>query len=308
MNAEELNDFIRRGWVNTLVRVAEAKQVKTLSRIADDICIRQNVRLVLIAGASSAGKTTTAKRVCTQLMVNDRFALHLSTDDYFVGDRLNPRDENGELDYEHVLCVDIPRLAADMSALFRGDAIPERRFDFIRHEPTYTENYLQLPKGGFIVLEGIHALNPKLTEDLAEDLKFRIYVDPKPTLELAPEIQPTSADARFLRRLVRDNQFRKMDTLKTLSMWQKVLDGEKKWIEPFHECADVTFNSYLVYELAALKYYVEGLLEIAHRGQKDDPRINRGLAQLRSVLPISHEAIPGNSILRETIGGSQLEY
>lgn len=308
MTSEELNECIRNGTVNDVIRVAEARQVKDLSRIADEVCSDSLRRLVLVCGASSAGKTTTAKRICTQLMVNDRAATHLSTDDYFVGDRLNPRDAEGNLDYEHVECVDIPRLASDINALMRGEAIPRRRFDFIRHEPVYTDEFFSLPQNGMIVLEGIHALNPRLTEGVDDAIKFRLFIEPKPQIDVFGGFVPNSAHARFLRRLVRDNQFRKTSPVKTLELWPKVLDGEKKWVDPFRGLADATFNSYLVYELAALKNYVGGLLETARRELGDLPLLMNMIGLLKTVLPISPEAIPGDSILRETIGGSQLEY
>jgi len=308
MTSEELNEHIRAGTINEVIRVAEAKQVKWLSRVADEICAKEKVRVVLIAGASSAGKTTTAKRICTQLRVNGREALHLSTDDYFVGDRLNPRDDKGNLDYEHVECVDIRRLSMDINALMRGNPIPQRRFDFVAHEPTYTDAFLTLPEGGFVVLEGIHALNPRLTEGIDDECKFRLFIEPIPDLDLFGGITPTSADARFLRRMVRDNQFRKLSPLDTIKLWPKVLEGEQKWIEPYRNYASAAFNSYLVYELAVLKNYVGGLLVYAQHELGNKRQIMNMIRMLRAVEPISPEAIPGDSILRETIGGSQLEY
>ena len=309
MTAEELNARIAAGTVNDVIRVAEARQVKYLSRIADEICAKRRVRLVLVTGASAAGKTTTAKRICTQLLVNDRpAALHLSTDDYFVGDRFNPRDENGELDYEHVECVDIPRLAQDINALLAGEPIPRRRFDFVRHEPAFTDEFIRLPKGGMVVLEGIHALNPRLTEGIDNRIKFRVFIEPLPDLDVFGGICPQPADARFLRRLVRDNQFRKLSPSDTVALWPKVLAGEAKWIDPFRKHADAAFNSYLVYELAALKFYVGGLLERARLELGELPLIMNMIRILKTVNPLSPEAIPGDSILRETIGGSQLEY
>ena len=308
MTVEELNEHIRGGTINDVIRVAEAKQIKYLSRIADEICADSRRRLVLVCGASAAGKTTTAKRICTQLMVNDRPAQHLSTDDYFVGDKLNPRDENGNLDYEHVECVDIRRLASDLNALFRGEAIPQRRFDFINHEPTYTDKLVTLPEDGFIVLEGIHALNPRLTEGIEEALKFRVMIDPIPELDVFGGFAPSSAHARFLRRLVRDNQFRKLNPVDTVRLWPNVIAGEKKWIDPFRRHADAAFNSYLVYELAALKNYAGGLLARAQLELKNVALVKEMIRLLNLVEPISPETIPGDSILRETIGGSQLEY
>jgi len=309
MTAEELNGHIEDGTINEVIRLAEARQVKYLSRIADEVCERPEVRLVLVAGASAAGKTTTAKRICTQLMVDDcPCALHLSTDDYFVGDARNPRDENGNLDYEHVECVDIPCLAKDMNALFAGRKIRRRRFDFVGHKPAYTEERLSLPPGGMVVLEGIHALNPRLTEGIDDALKFRVFIEPRPDLDLFAGITPQPSDARFLRRMVRDNQFRKLSPVETVRLWPNVCAGEAKWIEPFRGNADALFNSYLVYELGVLKFYVGGLLERCRRELGDVPQVIKMLRMLSAVEPISPQYVPGDSILRETIGNSQLEY
>ena len=309
MTAEELNEHIARGTVNEVIRVAEAKQVKALSMIADEICHDSGIRLVLVAGASAAGKTTTAKRMCTQLRVNDHEALHLSTDDYFVGDELNPRDENGKLDYEHVECVDIRRLASDINALLRGESVPERRFDFVKHAPYNTDRHLTLPEGsGMIVLEGLHALNPRLTEGIDDATKFRVFIEPRPQLDVFGGFFPSSRDARFLRRMVRDNQFRKRNPSDTVRMWPSVRAGEAKWIDPFRKNADAAFTSYLVYELAALKPYVGGLLERARLELGEDKLVVGMIRLLETVRTLSPEAIPGDSILRETIGGSQLEY
>ena len=309
MTAEELNAHIADGSINEVIRVAEAKQIKYLSRIADEICSDSDVRLVLVTGASAAGKTTTAKRLCTQLRVNGRSAaMHLSTDDYFVGDRLNPRDADGNLDYEHVECVDIARLASDVNALMRGETVPRRRFDFIKHEPFYTDEQVSLPADGMVVLEGIHSLNPRLTEGIDDTLKFRVFIEPIPDIDVFGGFVLSSQSARFLRRMVRDNQFRKLSPLETLRLWPKVLEGEKKWIDPFRGNADAAFNSYLVYELAALKHYVGGLLARIQHERGDVPEVTRLIRLLEFINPISPEAIPGDSILRETIGGSQLEY
>lgn len=278
-----------------IIAVDEARQCKALSRIADDICAREGVRLVLVCGGSAAGKTTTAKRLVTQLKVNDRAAMHLSTDDYFVGDERNPRDENGELDYEHVDCVDIARLVADLNALFRGETIPERRFDFVSHLPVITDNYLSLPKDGFVVLEGIHSLNPKLTEGIAEAAKYRIYIN-------------LDRESRFLRRLVRDNCFRKMPPSTTVRLWPKVVAGEAKWIDPFKSAADVVFESRLSYERSVLKPYVGGLLEKARLELGDREDLLALIASLADLEIVPSHLVPGDSILRETIGGSQLEY
>ena len=309
MTAEELNAHIADGSINEVIRIAEAKQIKYLSRVADEITSKKRLRLVLVTGASAAGKTTTAKRICTQLMVNGcSAAMHLSTDDYFVGDAQNPRDENGNLDYEHVECVDIANLATDINALLRGEAVKKRRFDFMKHEPAFSDELVTLPEGGMIVLEGIHALNPRLTEGIDDRAKYRVFIEPIPDLDVFGGFMPTSADARFLRRMVRDNQFRKRNPSDTVRMWPSVRAGEAKWIDPFRKLADAAFNSYLVYELAALKPYVGGLLERARLELGEDKLVVGMIRLLETVRTLSPEAIPGDSILRETIGGSQLEY
>lgn len=308
MTVEELNDVIASGEIGDLIQVAEARQCKALSRVADDVCARAGVRLVLVAGGSAAGKTTTAKRIVTQLKVNDRFAVHLSTDDYFVGDDLNPRDENGNFDYEHVLCVDISSLVSDLNALFRGEEIRVRRFDFVNHLPSYPGATMSLPEGGIVVLEGIHALNPILTEGIDESAKYRVFVEPKPSLEIFGGMTLKPAEARFLRRLVRDNQFRKISPARTVEMWANVLKGEAKWIEPYRDRADVTFDSSLVYELSVLKLYVGGLLTRARRELGDRREIVLMIRLLERVETTTPSLVPGDSILRETIGGSLLVY
>lgn len=308
MTVVELNESIADGSIAELIRVAEAKQVKALSKIADIVCGRPGIRLVLVAGGSAAGKTTTATRLCTQIRVNGRAAYHLSTDDYFVGDALNPRDENGELDYEHVECVDIPALAADVNALLRGETIHVRKFDFQNHVPIHTADTISLSRGGLVVLEGIHALNPRLTEGISDSAKYRVLVEPRPSLDVFGGITPKPCEARFLRRLVRDNQFRKMSPAVTVKLWPKVRAGEAKWIQPFCGNADLTFDSYLVYELAVLKPYVGGLLERARLELGERPEIMNMIRLLAAVEPTSSAYVPGDSIIRETIGGSQLEY
>ena len=308
MTLVELNCAGEDGSIDEIIRVAEARQRKVLSRIADEICLREKVRLVLVSGASSAGKTTTATRLCTQLRVNYRSAFHLSTDDYFVGDLRNPRDENGELDYEHVECVDIPMLVSDMNALMEGKTIRRRRFDFVKHEGYFSGEELHVPDGGIIVLEGIHALNPILTNGISDEAKYKVFIDPKPSIDVFGGIKPKSSDARLLRRLVRDRQFRKVSPAETFRMWPKVLAGERKWIEPFSGNADVKFDSYLEYELAVLKPYVGGLLERAKVELGELPEIVNMIRLLAPILSVSSTIVPGDSILREAIGNSQLEY
>lgn len=308
MTIDELNRLTENGSVDEFIRVCEARQVKALSQIADRICAREGVRAVLLAGGSSAGKTTTAKRLCTQLRVNGREAMHLSTDDYFVGDRRNPRDENGELDYETIECVDRVRLAEDLQALFAGEAVNLRRFDFARHDGYDAPVPSRLPAGGIVVIEGLHALNPLLSEKFPAVERFGLFIEPvsQPVVFALTGINPT--DARLLRRLVRDNSFRKMDPLETFRMWPKVLAGEKQWIDPYRKLADAVFDSALPYELAVLKPYAEGLLAKVLLKRPDEPKAVMWRSILEMVVATDPTKVPGDSILRETIGGSQLDY
>lgn len=308
MTIEELNAITDAGEIGDFILVCEAKQVKALSRIADQISQRGDVRLVLLAGPSSSGKTTTAKRLITQLKVNGIDSMLVSTDDYFVGDARNPRDENGELDYEHVECVDMKRLAADMNALMRGEEVYMRKFDFEKHEGFDSSVSTKLLENGVIILEGIHALNPRLTSDIDDRCKFKIYIEPLTQLVVFAKSKLPPADARLMRRLVRDNQFRKMSPLDTFRIWPKVLDGEKKWIFPFSSNADAVFDSGLEYELSVLKRYVAGLLEKVKIKMPTEAKAEVLSLLLTAIHDADPTKVPGDSILRETIGGSLLEY
>ena len=219
-----------------------------------------------------------------------------------------PRNPDGTLDYEHVECVDIPALTADVATLLRGEGIARRRFDFVNHRPVYPGDELWLPAGGMLVIEGIHALNPRLTAGIDDAVKYRIYIEPRPSVELFMDIKPSASDARLLRRLVRDNQFRKVNPAKTILRWPSVLAGEKKWIEPFRGNADAVFDSYLVYEMLVLKNYVGGLVELARKELGDLPQLMNLRRMLGVVEAVDATRVPGDSILRETIGGSQLDY
>lgn len=308
MTLEELNEAVETGEIDEVVRVCEARQVKALSALADRICAQKGVRLVLLCGGSSAGKTTTAKRLCTQLRVNGAFALHMSTDDYFVGDARNPRRPDGTFDYETIEAVDASRLASDVNALLAGESVHQRRFDFVKHDGYDAENTTAIPKDGYIVLEGIHALNPILTDDVPESCKFRLFIEPKTQLTVFALTKLRPQDGRLLRRLVRDNQFRKMSPFETFDLWPQVLEGEEKWINPYRCRADAEFDSGLDYELAVLKPYAGGLVERVRLRRPEEKMANLFSELFSAIIPAHPNTVPGDSILRETIGGSQLEY
>jgi len=305
----DLNEVIRGQRFPTLVRTVESLQTKELSQIADQIATRNPpVRLVLQAGPSSAGKTTTAHRLCMQLRVNGLHTMLLSTDDYFVGDARNPRDADGKLDYEHVDCVDAARLAADLNALFAGQSVRLRKFDFLRHEGYDMSVETSLPPGGVVVLEGIHALNPRLTADVPEHVKFRLFLNAMTQLVVDSCNRISASDTRLLRRLVRDYHFRGLSPLKTFELWPNVVAGERKWIYPFQHEADAVFNSSLDYELAVLKPYAAELLNQVKPWDRAYVEARRLSGLLHNVSIAPSDAVPGDSILRETIGGSQLDY
>lgn len=308
MTIEELNEKVDSGEIDEFIRVCEARQHKALSKLADDITSRRDVKMVLLAGASSAGKTTTAKRLGTQLRVDNVESMYLSTDDYFVGHSRNPKDENGDWDYETIECVDMEQLSKDLNTLFAGGEIHPRKYDFVKHEGYFEERLVKLPKGGLVILEGLHALNPRLVEGVSGGGMYRIFIEPKTQLEVFATTRLPSRMARLLRRLVRDNQFRKMDPAETFRRWPKVLAGEEKWINPFRPNADAEFDSALEYELAVLKPFAMGHLEMAKRKLPEDATLDALVRLLSVVHATDPTKVPGDSILRETIGGSQLEY
>lgn len=309
MTIDELNEQVLGDEFDEFVRVCEARQCKVLSAMADGICALGNVKLVLVSGCSSAGKTTTAKRLCTQLRVNGVYALHMSTDDYFRGKAFYPKNPDGTADYEHVDCVDRERLARDINDLMEGRRIAAHRFDFLKNVPyDDPEAYHQLPAGGVIVLEGIHSLNPELTRLVPDEVKYGVFVEPKSRLEVFGFTTLSSRNNRLFRRMVRDNQFRKTHPSETLKLWPKVLEGEKKWIDPFKGNAQIEFDSSLDYEMAVLKPYVLGLLEMARVRDPGNLPVATACEFFQLIETASPNAVPGDSILRETIGGSQLVY
>jgi uridine kinase len=263
---------------------------------------------VLVSGPSSAGKTTTALRLCIRLRENGLSAMHMSTDDYFVGDSRNPRNPDGTFDYETIEAVDCERLVADLAKLFEGEAVTLRKFDFTTKEGYDAPEQTTLPIGGVVVLEGIHALNPRLTTGLAEEIKFRVY------LNMFTQLLPEGCDAffsddtRLVRRIVRDSNFRGTPASTTLSRWPSVEEGEQKWINPFRHLADAVFNTALDYELAVLKPFAIDLLRGVEDGEPTFREADRLATILASVSEAPSDGIPMDSILRESIGGSRFSY
>jgi uridine kinase len=305
----QLNQAVLELRADDFVNTIEALHDKKLGRIADQITQRgRPLRLVLVAGPSSAGKTTFAKRLITHLRVNGCKPLLISTDNYFVGDELNPRDADGKLDYEHIEAMDLARLNADLLSLMRGEPVRMRSFDFVKKQGFDQEAQTVLPPSGVIVMEGIHCLNPQLTADVPREDKFLIYVNALTQLGVDSSNRISTNDTRVIRRIVRDHQFRARPAIETLRRWKSVMRGERRWIYPFQHLADAVFNSALDYELAVLKPIASPLLNQIKPWDEAYLEARRLSGFLHNFSPLSPDVVPGDSILREYIGGSQLKY
>lgn len=305
----QLNQAILEKKADDFVRTVEALHDKKLGRIADEIAQRQpRVRLVLVAGPSSAGKTTFSKRLVTHLRVNGYKPILISTDNYFVGDARNPRDAAGKLDYEHIESMDLARLNSDLLRLMAGEAVQMRAFDFKKKEGYDQAEPTRLPGDGIIVMEGIHSLNPHLTSDVPRAQKFLIYINALTQLGVDSSNRISTTDTRVIRRMVRDHQFRDRPAIETLRMWTSIARGEKRWIYPYQHLADAVFNSALDYELAVLKPLASPLLNQIKPWDEEYIEARRLSGFLHNFSTLSPDVVPGDSILREYIGGSQLTY
>lgn len=309
-NVGELNSAIANGTVPDVINTVEALHEKRLGSIADAIAAkRPRPHIVLIAGPSSAGKTTFAMRLCTHLRVVGLCPTLISTDNYFVGDARNPRDEHGNLDYEHLDAVDRLRLNADILKLLRGETIPLRMFDFFKHEGYDAAETLSLdPERGVLVIEGIHSLNPDLTPDIPREEKFLIYVNALTQLAIDNNNRISTIDNRLLRRMVRDGQFRGRSPKETLRLWASVRAGEEKWIFPFQHYADEVFNTALDYEIAVLKSLASPLLNQIKPSDPEFVIARRLSCFLQNFAAMPMADVPTNSILREYLGASRLRY
>ena len=305
----KLNEITARGDIAGFVDIAEALHEKKIARIAEQIASSSDsVRLILVAGPSSAGKTTFAKRLTTHLTVNGIRPVTIATDDYFVGEKDNPLDENGRPDYEHIDAVDLGLFNNNLLKLIQGESVKVPRFNFAVRQREYDGSTLKMDRDQMIIIEGIHGLNPELTRDIPPECEFRIYVSALTQLSLDSNNRISTTDNRLMRRMVRDSKFRGYSPVETLRMWPSVRRGEKRWIFPFQQNAHATFNSALDYELAVLKPYVDPLLmhvKPTHREYAEARRLSEFLLHF---LNAPDNAVPGTSILREYIGNSHFKY
>jgi uridine kinase len=306
--AADLNRIIAAGAASDMMRIAEGLHEKKIARIADAISRkRRRTRLILIAGPSSSGKTTFTKRLDVQLRVNGLRPLMISLDDYFLDREKTPVGDDGRPDYEAVGAVDIFRFNRDLADLMAGKDVVLPRYDFTTGRRA-AGPAARIESGHPILVEGLHALNGRLTEALPEGAKYRIYVSALTQLNLTDHMRVATSDIRFLRRLIRDAQFRNHSALDSLSTWPLVRRGEEKYIFPFQERSHVIFNSALSYEPSVLRAYGEPLLELTPKIHPDYPEAWRLLRLLRSFSPVPPAEVPPTSILREFIGGSSFIY
>jgi len=302
--ADDLNEKIRNGEFKELVQLSEALHEKKIAEIADMIK-EQKKRIILIAGPSSSGKTTFARRLCIQLKVNGLKPLYLGTDDYFVEREQTPVDEYGELDFESLGTVDIDLFNSDLNKLLAGESVDLPRFDFLTGHKVFGERITSINAEQPIVIEGIHALNDDLTPYIDDDQKFKIYISPLTQINIDEHNIISTTDSRMLRRLVRDYKYRGNSAQATIRDWPKVRKGEDKYIFPYNGKADAFFNSVHIYEFAVLKKYAEPLLDSITPEEPEYMDANRMSKFLKYFKTAEDDSmIVNNSILREFIGGS----
>lgn len=300
----DLNNITCGGDMNDMILVQEALQERRIGEIAEAIVKKGDVKFILIAGPSSSGKTTFSHRLSVQLRTYGLVPHPIALDDYFVNRELTPRDENGDYNFECLEAIDVKQFNEDMMRLLNGERIELPTFNFKTGLREYKGNYKQLGPDDVLVIEGIHGLNPKTTEMLPDESKFKIYISALTSLNVDEHNRIPTTDGRLIRRMVRDARTRGASAKRTIEMWPSVRRGEEQYIFPFQESADEMFNSVLIYELAVLKQYAEPLLFSIQKGEPEYYEAKRLLKFLEYFLGIDSTHVPSNSICREFIGGS----
>lgn len=304
----DFNDAVKNGHSTDLINVSEALQEKKISQIADMIAARKGVRVVLISGPSSSGKTTFCKRLSIQLLTCGIKPVQISLDDYFVNRELTPKDDKGDYDYESLYALNIPLLNEQLNTLFAGEEVELPRYNFQSGRSEKSGRRLKLLPDNVLVVEGIHALNPELTAKIPEEQKFRVYASALTTILLDTHNYIPTTDNRLLRRIIRDYKYRGVSAAETIRRWPSVRAGENKWIFPYQENADVMFNSALLFELAVIKSQAEPLLELVPENMEEHAEAYRLLKFLKYIAPIPNRQLPPTSLLREFLGGSSFKY
>lgn len=306
-----LNKAIREKKAPMLINVAEALHNKMFAAIAHDIAQRYQAggaRVVLIAGPSSSGKTTSSKRLAIQLVTNYIMPKVIELDNYFVNRDKTPCDESGDYDYESLYALDLEQFNSDLTRLLAGEEVAMPTYNFTTGSREYRGNTLKLEKNNILLIEGIHGLNPELTKQIPEEQKFRLYVSALTTLSIDDHNWIPTSDNRLLRRIVRDNKYRGSNAQSTIARWASVRRGEDKWIYPFQENADATFNSSLIFELAVMKMHAEPVLRQVPVNSPEYSEAYRLLKFLNYFEPLDEKDIPSTSLLREFLGGSSFTY
>ena len=306
-NAGEFNAAVRQGEATQLINVSEALQEKKLAAIADEIVARK-AKLVLLAGPSSSGKTTTSKRLAVLMMACGLHPHTLCTDDYFVNRVDTPRDENGEYDFECIEAVDTAFFQQQMNQLLQGEEVELPRYDFPTGQRVFEGRKLRIGPGDVIILEGNHALNPLFSQQIPEDQKYRIYISALTTIALDDHNYVPTVDIRLLRRILRDYNYRGFSALETIKRCPSVSAGEDKWINPYQENADATFNSALLFELGVMRQQVMPILEQVSEREPEYAEASRLRKFLKYFRPVPADQIPPTSLIREFVGGSSFKY
>ena len=304
----DFNEAVQKGMSTDLINVSEALQEKKISQIADMISTRRGVKVVLISGPSSSGKTTFCKRLSIQLLTCGIKPVQISLDDYFVNREETPRDEHGEYDYESLYALNIPLLNSQLNALFDGEEVELPKYNFQTGRSEKSGRRLKMSDDNILVVEGIHALNPELTALIPEEQKFRVYASALTTILLDTHNYIPTTDNRLLRRIIRDNKYRGVSAMETIRRWPSVRAGENKWIFPYQENADVMFNTAMLFELAVIKSQAEPLLELVPENADEHAEAYRLLKFLKYIAPIQNRQLPPTSLLREFLGGSSFKY
>lgn len=302
------NEAVAHGRTNDIINISEALQEKKISRIADEIAGRKGVKVVLISGPSSSGKTTTCKRLSIQLLTNGIKPVPISLDDYFVDRELTPKDDKGEYDYESLYALNLPLLNQQLKALFNGEEVELPKYNFQTGKSERSGRRMRLEENEILVVEGIHALNPELTAHIPEEQKFRVYASALTTILLDTHNYIPTTDNRLLRRIIRDYKYRGVSARETIRRWPSVRAGENKWIFPYQENADAMFNTAMIYELAVIKSQAEPLLELVPENCDEYAEAYRLRKFLRYFTPVRYNTLPSTSLLREFLGGSSFRY
>ena len=291
-----------------MINISEALQEKKISQIADRIAMHPDVRMVLIAGPSSSGKTTFCKRLSIQLLANGIRPVQISLDDYFVDRHRTPLDSNGDFDYESLYALDLQLINEQFSALFRGDEVELPKYNFLTGKSEKSGKKMRLEERQVLVVEGIHALNPELTAQIPDEQKYKVYISALTTILLDDHNYIPTTDNRLLRRIIRDNKYRGVSAQETIKRWPSVRAGETKWIFPYQENADIMFNTAMLYELAVIKSQAVPLLEQVPENCEEYAEAYRLRKFLAYIKPISHRDLPPTSLIREFLGGSSFRY